>query len=107
MTVLAEALRLIRIFHDMKQNELAAHLGISGSHLSEIESGKKQPTLKLVEHYSSEFEIPVSSILFFSEKLENPSGSSVSASRARGVIARKVITFLQLVESRSATVDEA
>ena len=104
--MLAEALRLIRIFHDLKQNELAGQLGISKSHLSEIESGKKQPTLQLVERYSSEFGIPVSSILFFSEKLEDPTGSAISASRARGVIARKVVTFLQLIESRTSIVEE-
>ena len=104
--MLAEALRLIRVFHDMKQNELADRLGISRSHLSELESGKKQPTLQLMERYSSEFGIPVSSILFFSEKLDKPMNLSISASRARGVIARKVITFLQLVETRTTTKDE-
>ena len=104
--MLTEALRLIRVYHDMKQNELAARLGISKSHLSEIESGKKQPSLQLIEHYSSEFGIPTSSILFFAEHLENPSQSTTAASRARGVIARKVITFLQLVENRTGVVDE-
>ena len=50
--MLAQALRLIRVFHDVKQNELAARLGISKSHLSEIESGRKQPRLELIERYS-------------------------------------------------------
>lgn len=104
--MLAEALRLIRVFHDMKQNELADRLGLSRSHLSELESGKKQPTLKLMERYSSEFGIPVSSILFFSEKLDEPTNLSVPENRVRGVIAQKVITFLQLVETRTATTDE-
>ena len=104
--MLTEALRLIRVFHDMKQNELATHLGISKSHLSEIESGKKQPSLQLIERYSSEFGIPASSILFFAEHLENPSQSTKAANRANGVIARKVINFLQLVENRTGVVDE-
>lgn len=104
--MLTEALRLIRVFHDMKQNELAARLGISKSHLSEIENGRKQPRLQLVERYSSEFGIPTSSILFFAENLENPSQSTTAASHARGVIARKVITFLQLVENRSVIADD-
>jgi len=104
--LIAEALRLIRVFHDMKQNELADRLGVSKSHLSEIENGKKQPTLQLMERYSYEFRIPVSSILFFSEKLDKPADLSISANRTRGIIARKVITFLQLVETRTANFDE-
>lgn len=100
--MLFEALRLIRVFHDQSQTELAARLGISKSYLSEIESGKKQPKIELVERYSSEFGLPVSSILFFSENLENPSDSAKAADKAKGVIARKVIDFLRLVEYRTA-----
>ncbi|MEY4765257.1 MAG: hypothetical protein RI907_1930, partial [Pseudomonadota bacterium] len=45
--MLNEALRLVRAYHDMSQSELSVQLGISNSFLSEIESGKKQPTLDL------------------------------------------------------------
>lgn len=38
--MLSEALRLIRVFHDMKQTELAQRLGISKSYLSEIEKDR-------------------------------------------------------------------
>ena len=100
--MLSEALRLIRVFHDMKQNELAARLGISNSHLSEIEAGKKQPTIELISRYSSEFRIPSSSILFFAEHLEDPSSCVSAAGRTKGVIARKVVNFLQFVEDRTA-----
>ena len=70
--MLTEALRLIRVFHDMKQNELATHLGISKSHLSEIESGKKQPSLQLIERYSSEFGIPAVIYLVFRRAFREP-----------------------------------
>ena len=100
--MLSEALRLIRVFHDMKQNELADRLGISKSHLSEIEAGKKQPTIELINRYSSLFNIPSSSILFFAENLEDPSNCNRAARRAKGVIARKVLNFLQLIEDRTA-----
>jgi len=90
----------------MKQYELADRLDISRSHLSEIETGKKQPSLQLMERYSSEFKIPVSSILFFSENLENTSQAPKLASRQRGAIAKKVITFLQLIEARTARNDQ-
>ena len=99
--MLSEALRLIRVFHDVKQNELAKRLGISKSYLSEIESGKKQPSIELVKRYSDEFGIPSSSILFFAEGLDTPSTSATAADKARGIIARKVINFLRLVEERT------
>ena len=46
-----EALRLIRVFHDLKQFELAERLKVSKSHISEIESGTKAPSLELIEKY--------------------------------------------------------
>ena len=104
--MLSEALRLIRVFHDVKQTELARRLGISKSHLSEIESGKKQPRMELIERYSAQFGIPSSSIMFFAESLENPSKSAAAADRAKGVIARKVIYFLKLVEDRTSHAEE-
>ena len=105
--MLCEALRLIRVFHDLNQTQLAVQLGISKSYLSEIESGKKQPKIELVERYASEFSLPVSSILFFSENLKNPSDSAKAADKARGVIAHKVIDFLRLVEYRTEHVNQS
>ena len=99
--MLPEALRLIRVFHDLKQNELAGRLGISKSYLSEIESGKKVPTVEIIEKYASEFQIPASSILFFSEQLADPSSGNSAADKARGYIARKVLNFLKVVEART------
>ena len=104
--MLSEALRLIRVFHDVKQAELANRLGISKSYLSEIESGKKQLKVELIERYSSEFRIPSSSIIFFAESLESPSESAAAAHKARGVIARKIIHFLKLIEDRTAHAEE-
>ncbi|KQO83566.1 MULTISPECIES: helix-turn-helix transcriptional regulator [Rhizobium/Agrobacterium group] len=95
--MLSEALRLIRVYHDLKQQDLAEKLEISKSYLSEIESGKKTPTIELIEKYASQFGIPASSILFFSENLEDPS----KASKVKGAIAGKVLQFLQFVEART------
>lgn len=104
--MLPEALRLIRVFHDVKQNELANRLGISKSFLSEIESGKKIASVELIEKYSLEFQIPASSILFFSENLNSPDTVRGAAERTQGVIARKILNFLQLIEDRTAVVEE-
>lgn len=98
--MLSEALRLIRVFHDMKQSELAAQLGVSKSHLSEIESGRKTPSLDLAKRYAEAFDLPLSSILFFAERLDGSEGDPGKLDRARGVIAEKILNFLKLVEAR-------
>lgn len=67
------ALKLIRQFYRVKQSELAANLDISNSYLSEIESGSKEVTLALLKKYSKHFDIPISSLMLFSEKLDDNS----------------------------------
>ena len=97
--MLGEALRLIRVFHDMKQNELAKLLGVSQSHLSDIERGEKTPSNELVTRYAQQFDLPVSSIWFFDEKLIDGAPPRV-INKAHGVIADKVLDFLRIVERR-------
>ena len=91
--MLAEALRLIRVFHDMKSSELAKELGISTSYLSEIEAGKKDPSVDLINRYAEFFNINSSSILFFSEELDSCKNKNLLKS-----IRQKLLKFLQIVE---------
>lgn len=96
--MLGEALRLIRMFNDLKQNQLADRLGISTSHLSEIEKGIKKPSLDLLERYSIEFSMPLSEIMFFSENIDGArSGEGI-----RKNIASKVLNILSFIESKAA-----
>lgn len=95
--MLNEALRLIRVFHDMKQKGLAQRLGISNSYLSELESGKKTPTLEIIEKYSEVFNMPSSSILFFSEHVDNEGKSEIT----RKQISKKVIKILDWISEKS------
>lgn len=95
--MLNEALRLIRVFHDMKQFELADKLKVSKSHISEVEKGTKKPSLELIEKYSAEFRLPVSSIMFFAEAL--PDAKSGEKVRAR--FAGRVIDILKFVERKA------
>lgn len=69
--MLNEALKKLRLFHNIKQTDLSQKLGISNSYLSEIESGKKLPSVELLNKYSNEFNLPVSSLMYFSENLKN------------------------------------
>ncbi len=69
--MLNDALLTMRKYHRISQTELSQSLGISNSYLSEIESGKKKPTLEILDRYSEYFDIPVSSLMFFSENMNN------------------------------------
>ncbi|TBW32841.1 XRE family transcriptional regulator [Siculibacillus lacustris] len=97
--MLSEALRLIRVFHDAKQTDLADRIGVSKSYISELESGKKSPTLEVIEKYSKEFSIPSSSILFFSEQLS--ADKSVKGSNKRKFIASKIIQILNFIDEKA------
>lgn len=96
--MLNEALRLIRAYHDLSQSQLCMELGVSNSYLSEIESGKKSPSLDLLNKYSVRFDVPVSSLMFFSESLD----SQKVTDRLRVGVARKVVSLLQWVEQKKS-----
>jgi transcriptional regulator with XRE-family HTH domain len=83
------ALKLARQFHRLTQSETADRLGVSKSFLSEIESGKKTPTLDLLDKYAKEFGIPASTLLLFVENSEHP------AEAAKQRPARKILKFLE------------
>lgn len=91
--MLHEALRLVRIFHNMKQNELSEKLSISRSYLSELESGKKNISIEILNKYSSIFDIPSSSLLLFSENLDENKLSD----RTRIYVAKKVINIMNWI----------
>lgn len=95
--MLGEALRLIRVYHDLKQREVAKKLRISTSYLSEIEKGHKTPTLEFIQKYSDAFDLPVSSIMFFAESVD----SDQPAGRARTFVAGKMIGLMQFLEARA------
>jgi len=96
-----EALRLIRVFHDLKQVELAQRLGVSKSHISEIEKGNNTPSLDLIQRYAREFELPVSSLMFFAEELPN----AKSGDKIRSKIANKIINILHFIERKADAED--
>lgn len=95
--MLNEALRLIRAYHGLKQIELSWRIGVSNSHISEIEKGVKTPSLELINTYAREFNMPVSSIMFFAETVSTTKASE----KVRFRIARKALTILQFIEEKA------
>jgi transcriptional regulator with XRE-family HTH domain len=63
------AIRVIRQFNGLTQTEVAERLSISKHGVSEIESGKKVPNVDLLEKFAVLYEMPVSSLVFFSETI--------------------------------------
>jgi transcriptional regulator with XRE-family HTH domain len=88
-----DALRLMRVYHNLTQTQLAESLGVSKSHLSEIESGKKNPTIEMLEKYSDVFNMPVSSIMFFSENLDQ----RVPSNKIKKMVSSKVLKLLDYI----------
>ena len=100
--MLNEALKLVRVFHRLNQSDLAEKLNISRSYLSEIESGKKTANLDLLDKYSIIFNIPPSSILMFSEKMEADS----IAEKSRIVIAGKILKIMSWLSDTRTSENE-
>ncbi|HAT2017019.1 TPA: helix-turn-helix domain-containing protein [Legionella pneumophila subsp. pneumophila] len=97
------ALKIIRQFHRLTQIDLAMKLDLSKSYLSEIESGKKNISFELLEKYSKIFDIPVSSLVFFSEHLDE---TNTVPERFRVVIADKLLKLMEWVMTRNETKKE-
>ena len=91
--MLHRALKLIRESHGITLTEAANELGFSKSHLSELESGKKTPSLEFIQKYSEHFDIPASSILFFSESLDD--NERKFASKTRRFLSKKILDLLE------------
>lgn len=91
--MISKALKLIRQYHKLNQSELAGRLSISTSYLSELESGKKEPSLDVLQKYADCFSVPLSSLVVFSETLEG----AHSVSKARAFISKKMLNVLEWI----------
>lgn len=90
---LKEALRLIRVFHDLSKIQVADRVGLSRSYITELEAGDKKVTLEVLQKYADGFSIPLSSLMLFAERANDRSFGE----RARAVVASKVIKMLDWV----------
>ena len=91
-----KALKILRTSHDFNQKDLAAKLGISRAYISEIESGRKTPTIKILESYAEVFQIPVSSIIFLAENI-----NAGNLNALQGCISPKIIALIKFLAERS------
>lgn len=97
--MIARALKLTRQYHKLNQTELANKLSISTSYLSELESGKKEPSLDILQKYADCFNVPLSSLVVFSETLDG----AHSVSKARAFISKKMLRILEWIADHDAS----
>lgn len=57
--VIGRKIRLLRVFRDIRQQELAFAVGITASHLSKIEAGKHYPHDSTLELLAKELRVTV------------------------------------------------
>ena len=86
-----KTLRLIRQYHNLNQTQLASKLTISTSYLSELESGKKEPSIEVLQRYAAFFNVPLSSLVVFSETIDG----TQSISKARAFVSKKMLKILE------------
>lgn len=94
--MIGEALRSIRVIYDYKAKDLAKELEISASYLSEIETGKKTPSLELLEKYSKLLGVRMSTLMFFSEEI-NESNKITSI---RLGMRDKIMKYMHILEQK-------
>lgn len=92
-----EALRLLRRFKGLSQTQMAQRLGVTKSWISEIEANKKEPTLNLLQIYSEVLDVPLSSILFFSEQM----GRSRPSDKTRAFVSKKILAIMDYIDAHS------
>mmetsp|Transcript_7207 Transcript_7207/g.12571 ORF Transcript_7207/g.12571 Transcript_7207/m.12571 type:complete len:103 (+) Transcript_7207:442-750(+) len=95
--MLNKALRLVRVYHDLSQVDAAERLGLSKSYVSEIEKGDKNVSMATLQKYSDAFDIPMSSLLLFAEKVEGAGKSE----NVRVFVADKAVKMLDWVSTIS------
>ncbi|WP_340699434.1 helix-turn-helix transcriptional regulator [Vibrio harveyi] len=82
----------------MSRIDAARRLDMSKETLIAIESGTSPVTKDVLERYSAAFEIPVSSLIFFSDSLNTKKGKN--ANKIRAMLAGKALTIWEWIAEK-------
>lgn len=99
--MLNRALKIVRQYHNLNQTQLAGKLSLSTSYISELESGKKEPTLEVLDRYAKAFNMSMSSLLVFSETLDG----THSKSKARAFFSKRMLNILEWIAAQNGQVE--
>ena len=89
-----EALRLLRLYCGFSQAEMAKRLSVAQSMVSQIEAGRKNVTMDLLEAYSEATGVRMSQLLFLAEEIE---GQPI-VRRGQLIVADKVLKLLEKIK---------
>ncbi len=96
--MIGEVLKRLRTIYGYKAVEMSEKLGISASYLSEIENGKKQPSLDHLKKYADLFGIKLSSLILLSESYEEAQKEGRGSALIRSMM-------INLINGMSKTVE--
>ncbi len=91
---MGEALKYLRLFNGYKSAQLAEELGLSQSYISELENGKKQPSIEVLDRYAKLFNMKKSTLMLFAESLE----AGVASMKQKQRVAYIGMKLLQIME---------
>lgn len=97
--MIGEVLKRLRKIYGYKAVEVCNYLGISPSYLSEIENGKKQPSLDHLKKYAQLFGIKLSSLILLAESYEEAEKEGKGAVMIRSMM-------MNLINGMSRTIEE-
>lgn len=103
--MIGEALRLLRIFNGYKSVEVAQKIGTSQGYISEIENGRKQPSLEVLEKYAQMFEMKLSTLILFAETIEDDEKDKEGVG-AKQYVARAGMKLLKILDRVGKLEDE-
>ena len=67
---LGKILKRLRGLKGLNQNEVAKSVGVDPAYISMLESGKRDPSMKVLEGIAGKLECPVSVIMYLAETSE-------------------------------------
>lgn len=103
--MIGEALRLLRIFNGYKSVDVAKQIGTSQGYISEIENGRKQPSLEVLEKYANMFGMKLSTLVLFSESIQDDENEK-KGTQAKQYVARAGMKFLGILDKVGKLEDE-
>lgn len=102
--MLHKALRLIRQYHQESIADLSLVLNIPKEKIVDLESGVCSPSVDVLQRYAIHFEIPVSSLVFFSETLGTQGRLS---KKLRLNLAGKILDVVEWVSKKNEKTEKA
>ncbi len=94
-------IRLLRTAEDVSQTELADKLGLSRTYLSQVEKGRKQPSLQFLKDVSGALEVPLA--LLVSD--ENEAESEI-LEELRSLLCEVLVAKVGVTRTRTARDEE-